>query len=134
MPKDKSGKFHFNTQQAMHADRSNMHKQSGEMAQGVGDPTPGGEGESEMQDDAIRTHLDNMHKSMGGAHMHVYAGEDGSIRSHHVTKDGEHEGPHDHANLDALKDHMNHFLDEERDEAYDDGEMKGEEEPAMRGM
>jgi hypothetical protein len=60
-----------------------------------------------------------------GKHLMVH--HDGlAIRSHGIHEDGTHDGPHDHENLEALKDHMGKFFDEEENE---DG---GEDEPAEK--
>lgn len=83
MPFDKSGKHHLNTQKMMAADKfppksPNMHKQSGEGAQGVGDPM-GGKAETDIGGDSTRTTI--MHND-DGSH---------SVMHH----DGEETGPHD---------------------------------------
>jgi hypothetical protein len=51
-----------------------------------------------------------------------------SYRSHGIHEDGRHEpeeGAHDHENIEALKDHMGKFFDEEEHE----GDREGEEDP-----
>ena len=51
----------------------------------------------------------------GGKHMHVH--HDGmKYTTHHVGEDGEVQGPHEHGNMEALKDHMAQFFDEEEHE------------------
>lgn len=60
------------------------------------------------------------HHVPDGAHSHVHHA-DGMHTSHHA-KDGAVEGPHDHENLEALKQHMGKFLNEEENEGSDYGE------------
>jgi hypothetical protein len=63
----------------------------------------------------VPEHLKAMHAEMGGKHMHVHQHE-GGLTSHHVGEDGKVEGPHDHENTEALKEHMGKFFDEEEHE------------------
>jgi len=51
-----------------------------------------------------------------GKHHHVHQGEDGAITSHHAGEDGQVQGPHNHENIEALKENMGKFLDEEESE------------------
>ena len=52
----------------------------------------------------------------GIKHMHVQ--HDGVEHvSHHVGEDGEVQGPHSHENMEALKQHMDQFLNEEENES-----------------
>lgn len=60
--------------------------------------------------------LMGMHAEHGGKHMLVSHHEDGTHMTHHIGEDGEPHGPHSHGNLDALKDHMDRFLEEEKNE------------------
>ena len=78
------------------------------------------DGEMEPHHEAIHEHLHQMHEQTGEAHSHVEHHDDGTHTSHHVDKEGEVTGPHSHANLEALKDHMDNFLNEEEHEG--DGE------------
>jgi hypothetical protein len=50
-----------------------------------------------------------------GKHVHAHQGEDGELTSHQTSGGGA-EGPHDHENIEALKEHMGQFLDEEAGE------------------
>jgi len=107
MPTDKSGKYHMNTQRANAADRAPAPAKEAPMKESGGGE-PGGEGH-------IGHHLMQQaadHPS-GGKHMHVHQGDDGAITSHHVGHDGEVQGPHSHENMEALKQHMSQFFDEE---------------------
>ena len=63
---------------------------------------------------------------IGGKHMHVHQDHMGKLTSHHVGEDGEVQGPHEHGNLEALKQHMSQFFDEEGQEG-----MGGEHEGGM---
>ena len=56
------------------------------------------------------------HHEQSGKHFHVHQNEMGEHTSHQATDGGEPEGPHDHENIEALKDHMGQFLDEEEHE------------------
>lgn len=64
-------------------------------------------------------------KHSEGKHMHVHEGEDGEHTTHHVGEDGKVEGPHDHENIEAVKEHLGKFFDEEEHEGkhgeYGDG-------------
>ena len=94
----------------------------------TGDPEPeeGQEGEMQPHHEQIHAHLQAMHEQTGEAHTHVEHHDDGSHTSHHVSKSGEVHGPHDHANIEALKQHMDQFLEEE-------GQEKGEDEGGEGG-
>lgn len=70
---------------------------------------------------AIHQHLMEQHQMDGKAHSHVVHNGDGTHTSHHV-KDGQVSGPHDHENLEALKDHFDQFLDEEGQEGHEPSE------------
>lgn len=70
---------------------------------------------------AIHQHLMEQHQMDGKAHTHVVHNGDGTHTSHHV-KDGQVSGPHDHANLEELKNSFDHFVGEE------EGEDGGSEE------
>lgn len=67
----------------------------------------------------IHAHLSKMHEATGHAHSHIEHHADGHHTSHHISAEGEHSGPHDHENLEALKDHMDRFLGEEENEDED---------------
>lgn len=64
-------------------------------------------------------HLANHHEPES-KHMHIQ--HDGfSATSHGVHEDGQHEGPHDHENIEELKNHLGKFFDEEENEGSEDG-------------
>jgi hypothetical protein len=73
-------------------------------------------------------HLAGKHEPEG-KHMHVK--HDGMISSHHVAHGGGAEGPHDHENIDALKQHMDQFLSEE---AAEKGGSENEESNEGEGL
>lgn len=103
MPTDKTGRFHLNPQRAHAADKA------AEKPPMHGTEAPPME---EAPADSTHEHLAALHAEKGGKHMHVH--HDGmSITSHHVGDDGEVQGPHEHENLEALKQHMDQFFDEE---------------------
>ena len=59
-------------------------------------------------------HLAGKHGD-GGKHLHAHQGEDGSHTTH--QHDGSQvQGPHDHENIEALKEHLGKFFDEEGSE------------------
>ena len=69
----------------------------------------------------VHEHLAAMHAKMGGKHMHVHSDGMGPLTSHHIGEDGKMEGPHDHENMEALKDHMSQFFNEEEHEGAASG-------------
>ncbi len=81
-------------------------------------------GEMQPHHEAIHEHLRNMHEETGTAHTHIEHHGDGSHTSHHIDGEGEIHGPHDHENLEALKGHMDKFLDEEGKEGEGEEEEK----------
>ena len=117
-------------------------RRGGSVAQAVGKPQKqefddeggdwGEEQSSEMQphQEAIQEGLKAAHEGTGEAHSHIEHHEDGSHTSHHIGKDGEMSGPHDHENIEALKDHMDQFLEEEGREKAKPG---SEEERSQLG-
>lgn len=64
------------------------------------------------------------HHEPTGKHSHIHHHAEGGHTSHHVDEQGNIEGPHDHENLEALKSHMDQFLNEEGQEGsqYGGGE------------
>jgi hypothetical protein len=112
MPLDGKGKFHLNSQQASSHDKMG----------GAPQPT---DGEPNEAPSPVHEHLQALHAAMGGKHMHIHS--DGMDHtSHQIGEDGQVEGPHDHANIEALKEHMGKFFDEEEQEG-------GPEEKGERG-
>lgn len=83
----------------------------------------------------IHEGLRKAHAEHGGKHMHIHHDGMGGIQSHHIGEDGEPQGPHDHANIEALKEHMGQFLDEEGAEQGDEYEGKpaSKPEPGRKG-
>lgn len=86
---------------------------------------PGSHIDEESHHAAIHEHLKDMHEATGHAHSHIEHHGDGRHTSHHIDASGSVSGPHDHENLEALKDHMGQFLDEEGQEG-DEGEDEQE--------
>jgi hypothetical protein len=157
VPTDKKGKFHLNIQRAHAADRAGETKHTPLHEPGA-PKMDGADGEHEsMAHTTLHDHGDGtfhteghdgervdhphighalMHmaaKHSDGKHMHVH--HDGEqLTSHHVGEDKEVQGPHDHENLEALKDHMDQFFDEEGHEweggggGYGGGHGHGKEE------
>ena len=61
-------------------------------------------------------------------HMHISKGEDGGHTSHQASGGGV-EGPHDHENIEKLKEHLDQFFTEEENEGSEyKGASKGAEE------
>lgn len=78
-------------------------------------PSKSEDHEPEKSESPVHEHLKSLHAKMGGKHMHIH--HDGmQATSHQVHEDGHAEGPHNHENMEALKDHMNKFFNEEEDE------------------
>jgi hypothetical protein len=104
---------------------------SGKRHGGISDGMEG-KGQHKPQHDGggIEEHLKAIHeKTGGGKHMHVQHHEhDGSYTTHHVTEDGKVEGPHEHANLEELKNHQDKFFNEEEHEG---GGHSSDSEPGL---
>ena len=115
MPLDGKGKFHINSQMASSHDK-------------MGGAPPAMDGEpNEAPASPVHEHLQALHAEMGGKHMHIHS--DGMDHtSHQIGEDGVVEGPHDHENIEALKEHMGKFFDEEEQEGKEEGapEQKGD--------
>ncbi len=141
MPLDGKGKFHINSQQASSRDKLEGTVPAGE-GQGGGKPhelhahgdgtfhTVSPEGER-----AEHPHLGHALMTMAKHHepeaKHMHAMSDGvEHTTHHVGEDGEVQGPHDHENIEAVKEHLGKFFDEEENE----GEEGGPEEKGERGF
>ena len=75
---------------------------------------------------------DHMHAAAEAMHAaepgskHMVVSHDGyAYKSHGIHEDGTHDpeqGAHDHDNIEALKDHMGKFFDEEEQEPKEGGE------------
>jgi hypothetical protein len=85
---------------------------------------PSMEREPESEEGGVGSHLKALHGEMGGKHMHVHAHE-GGFTTHHVGEDGNVEGPHDHENIERLKEHMDQFLSEEEHEPSESEDRDG---------
>ena len=79
---------------------------------------------------------DHMHAAAEALHAaepgskHMVISHDGyGMKSHGIKEDGTHEpeqGAHDHDNIEALKQHMDQFFDEEAQEPSEAGEEPAE--------
>jgi len=122
--KANDGSLHTNRNMMVQRNRSLESKSK--MGENSADPLlspvsePDGD-EMGMDNTDINDHLANMHEQDGKAHSHVIHHGDGTHTSHHVDENGEVSGPHDHENLQALKDHFDQFLNEESHEGEDGG-------------
>jgi hypothetical protein len=145
MPTDSKGKFHPNHQLAHAADRMPMPDRPKPPAIGkaVGDASVShttlhdhGDGTFHLEhEDGSSTespHIGHALMSMAskhsdGMHMHVHQHPTEGLKTHHVGDDGQVQGPHDHANIEALKDHLGKFFNEEEHEGggYGGGEGYG---------
>lgn len=67
-------------------------------------------------DEAIKSHLEEMHGQTGHAHTHIEHHGDGGHTSHHISEGGEHSGPHRHASAQELVEHLQNHLPEEEQE------------------
>lgn len=77
---------------------------------------PREDGQDEGGPGSVHEHLMAMHNEMGGRHMHVHQKDENTVTTHHVDEDGKVQGPHDHANMEQLRAHMDKFLGEEEHE------------------
>lgn len=123
--KGKDGKSYANPQVRDNADRS-MKAPQVFSKMGREDEAPKGN-DAQPGDGEVPQHLEALHKAMGGTHMHVHQGEDGKLTSHHVGEDGMIEGPHEHGDMEALKQHQHEVF------GHDEG-MGAEPEEAMHGL
>ncbi len=122
MPKDSKGRFHLNVQRAHAADRmaaapkTPLHEPKAPTETNeLGAHEAENKGLEEAEDQPIGRKLMEQAAADGGKHMHITRGDAG-YTTHHVAEDGEVEGPHDHANIEALKEHLIRFFDEEEAE------------------
>jgi len=98
----------------------------GGLSEHVGQPP---EPKEEDGGSPVHEHLAAMHAQMGGKHMHVH--HDGMTHTtHHVGEDGQVQGPHDHENIEAVKEHLGKFFNEEE---HEDGGYGGKEEKSEHG-
>ena len=144
MPTDKSGKYHLNTQR-MHAHEKSQgasKPMGGEKAPMPKEPMePKGEGESQGHttlhdhgDGSFHTEghdgekIEHPHighalahmgaKHAGGSHMHIH--HDGmSHTTNHAHEDGQVEGPHQHGDVEALKEHVGNIFGDGGEESED---------------
>ena len=81
----------------------------------------------QLEGDHMQAAAESLHKAEPGS-KHMVVSHDGyAYKSHGIKEDGTHEpqeGAHDHDNIEALKEHMGKFFDEEEQEP-----KKGGEEP-----
>jgi hypothetical protein len=68
-----------------------------------------GDGPGDAQS-SIHEHLGKMHEMTGNAHSHIEHHFDGHHTSHHISEHGEMSGPHEHANTEELKGHMDQMM------------------------
>lgn len=80
--------------------------------------------EEQSDGDHMRSAAESLHSAEPGS-KHMVISHDGySYRSHGIHEDGRHEpeeGAHDHDNIEALKEHMDKFFDEEAQEPKSEG-------------
>ena len=146
MPRDEKGNFHMSGLKPVDGKLpvQGFSKPAGGVEGGIannpikittlhdhGDGTFHTEGDERMEHPDIGhalTHIGSVHAE--GKHFHVH--HDGlSMHSHGTNEAGEHEGTHDHENIEELKDSMAQFLDEEAEEGQngaEDGSEYDEEE------
>jgi len=75
-------------------------------------------------DEEIKQHLESRHAATGHAHSHVEHHGDGRHTSHHISEAGEHSGPHEHENMDALHEHMKQIAGEGDENGGESDEME----------
>lgn len=119
MPKDKAGNFHMSQQRAMAADKGMKPASKPAPMHPAGGKPP------EMEDhgpSSVHEHLSAMHAETGGKHMHIHSPGDGTHTTHHVTEDGQMQGPHEHAGDEELKAHVGSTMgDEGGSDPYSEG-------------
>jgi len=80
-----------------------------------------GENDGDESEGGPHEALETMHEHEPGS-KHAMVSHDGyGMTSHTVDEDGNHEGPHDHANIEELKGHLGKFFNEEEGEGHEDG-------------
>lgn len=143
MPRDSKGNFHMNAQRAAAAEKMPVKPKPVAITHSAVRESDGMEGGShttlhdhgdgtfhtEGHDGEHTEHPHIGHALMhmaakhggGGKHMHVHSDGMGTHTTHHTGEDGQVEGPHDHENMEALKQHMDQFLGEEENEGSDWG-------------
>jgi hypothetical protein len=95
--------------------------------------TKHGDGSEEQHPDHLHMLAHLGHHVTGGDKHHVVHHDGMGMHSHGIHESGEHDGTHDHENLDELKSSMDQFLGEEGQEGQ--GEMEPENEShALGGM
>jgi len=121
MPRDSKGNFHLNRQRALAADSAG----DGKPPRPPSHTGAGAGAEHEPQGYASEGHehihnaLREAHaKSGGGKHLHALKAPGGGFQTHHTDETGEPQGPHDHENIDQLKDALSQYFDEESNENY----------------
>ena len=102
---------------------------------------PDGHFETHMHDGTHETHPDHLHMTTHIAHQiepeskHYHSSHDGfGHQSHGMTEAGEHDGTHDHANIEELKGNMDQFLGEEAKEGQHEYGGGEKEETPLGGM
>lgn len=116
MPTDNQGKFQLNTQKMNAANK--MPSKA---------PMPKNDMNATSGDDNgdVPSHLMEMHKAMGGKHMHIHSHGMGHT-THHVTEDGEAHGPDEHQDDEALAEHVKGTMG-------DGGDMDGDQQTSPYG-
>jgi hypothetical protein len=159
MPRDAEGNFHISGLRPGKDGKLPMGK-SGQSEKFAGKVKPALEGEgeasakhttlhdhgdgtfhTEYSDGAEEQHPDIGHAVTHMAHLHAPEGKhhhvhhDGMMmHSHGVDEKGEHDGTHDHANMDELRDSMDKFLNEEAAEKGPSEREGGATEPPEEGL
>ncbi len=92
----------------------------------VDDGTKPGEDEGEGQHET----LEKAHEKEPGS-KHVLVSHDGyGVTTHGIDENGEHDGPHDHDNMDEAMQHVKGFMGEEGEDDHDgDEDSQGHEDP-----
>lgn len=121
MPKDSKGNFHLNSQRAMAADK--MPGKPRALAAGMKKPGAAPMDKPDMSDglkpdgmggdDSTADHMTAMHGEKGGGTMMVHHSDGmGTHTTHHMGEDGQPQGPHEHPDLESVKQHMEKVFNE----------------------
>ena len=132
---DKTGKYHMSPHHAKMADGMGKRGKEGSDEEEASEPESEREAEGDDGDgeqDGPHEMLQELHAKHGGKHMHVHA-HDAGVTTHHITEDGNVEGPHHHASTQEAADHMNMVMGEGMDDQAVPTEPMHSGHPMMAG-
>lgn len=123
MPLDKNGKHHLNTQKAMASDKADAapKPESAPKPEAAAPPAappvaaappaaPPMEAAPAPMGDDSGAYLSQLQSTMGGKHVLVNSGDDGTVTTTSIGEDGTVEGPLPHDGPESLNAYMDQFL------------------------